>query len=125
MVFTSKISEPKGLDALQSEQYLESAVYSAESHERHGEEAGCDECYRHSLHGLWYAGKLELLTQSGKDDHGEGEAEGCGDGIDDAGEESELDALAVVLVACHLNGNTEDTAVGGDEWEEHAECLIE
>lgn len=37
-----------------AERYFQTAIYTAETHERHCKQTGNDEGYRHTLYALWY-----------------------------------------------------------------------
>ena len=106
------------MSLLQAEENLQATVNTAEAHEGHGEETCGDEGDGDTPEGLGHIDKIELLTESGEEHHGEEEANTCGERIDDAFEQ-------VVVLLDDKDGDTEDAAVGGDEGEEHAKCLIE
>ena len=108
-----------------AEEHRDAFVYSAEAHEGQGEKACYDEGDGHTVHAFGDAHEAELLAQTGKDDERQGKAEGGSQGVDDAGEEVGLEALAVIGAIGYEDGHTEDAAVGGDEGKEHAQRLIE
>ena len=49
--------------------------HSGEAHEGHGKDAGCHKSDRNAAERLWNLVQGNLLTQAGKEDHGESETE--------------------------------------------------
>lgn len=50
--------------------------HSGEAHEGHGKDAGCHKGDRNAAERLWNLVQGNLLTQAGKEDHGQSETEG-------------------------------------------------
>ena len=106
------------LSLVEAEEQFQTAIDTAESHEGHGQQTGSDEGDGHTFDSLRHLVHGQLFAQSGEEHHGEEEAEGGGEGIDNALQQ-------VVVLLDDEDGNAEDTAVGRDERKEHAECLVE
>ena len=113
------------MSLLEAEDLGETTVNTAEAHEGHCQQACGDEGDGHALHSLGNVHHGKLLADGSKDGEGETKAESCADGIDNTCEQVGLETLGIVGTLCHEDGYTEDAAVGGDEGQEDAECLVQ
>ena len=101
--------------------------HAAEAHEGHGEDADGDEGDRDAAEGLRDVVHGEMLAEAGEDDHGEAVTQrGC-KGIDHRLTEAQhmRGGAEGELLGNHIDGDTEDGAVGGDQRKEDTQGLIE
>ena len=99
---------------LHAEGFCQTGIYAGEAHKGHGQEAGSNKGYCHTLHATGDVHHREVFTDAGKDYHCQGKAKGCGNGIDNTGEEIRFQALCVVGSLCHKDGtgNLQHTGLG-------------
>ena len=105
-------------DLFQAEQRFQPKVHAAESHEGQRQQSCRYEYDRHASHALGDIDVSQLLAYSGEEDKSQREADGRGERVNNA-----LDEREVLLY--HENGHAKHGAVGGDEWQEYSERLVE
>ena len=108
---------------------LPELYYSAEAHEGHGEETCGQQSNRCALHCLGHFVQRQPLADACEEDQRESKAYCGSESVNGTGEETVLCAQRqfsqeLVLVS-YDKGYTENTAVGGDQRQEHTQCLIE
>ena len=107
-----------GDGSVQTKEGAETALQAAEAHEGESQKTCRDEDDARALHSLRNLHQFELLAKTGEKRHCQGEADGRGDGIDDALQEVEV-------FLDDEDGYAEYVTVGGNQRQEDAQCLIQ
>ena len=100
------------------EQRIQACVDTTEAHEGKRKQTCRDEDDGHTTHATGHFRQIQLLAQTCKHHQGKSEANGRGEGVDDALQE-------VVILLDDEDGDTQHGTVRGDERQEDAQGLIE
>ncbi len=102
------------------------ADHAAESHKCHSKETCGNECDGRSLHSLRHLVHRELFADTGKEYQRQCEAQCSSEGKECPCEQVVVCAYGeFVGTVSHENSNSQQTAVGGNKWQEDSECLVE
>ena len=111
------VSVLKKRGGLEAKKCLQSVIYSAESHECHGQQTSGDQRDTHALHPFRYGHKVELLAYAGKYNQCQSEAQRSAQGIP-------YPHHQVEFLLYNQDGHTKHSTVSGYQRKEYSQCLI-
>ena len=107
--------------------YIQTVLYyAAKAHECHSQEASSKEGDRSSLHCFWHFSHCQLLAHTCEQYQCYGKAQCCCDSEKQTCQHAWLcPHRQFISTCCYHDSHTKQAAVGGNQWQEHAQCLIQ